>query len=98
MIGYIGLALLHSRVTELGGEDFCDARVAELRHILDNWEEPALQREANWEDAAAAEGYAVWANSYDSGANPLINLDESVLEPILSRFPPGQALDACCGT
>ena len=56
LLGLIGLALLRSRVTDLGGKVFCDARVAELRHILDHWDDPALQRDANWEDAPATEG------------------------------------------
>jgi SAM-dependent methyltransferase len=98
LLGLIGLALLRSRVTDLGGKAFCDGRVAELRRILDHWDEPALQRDAEWEDAPAVEGYAVWASTYDSGPNPLIDLDEGSLRPILERYPPGRALDAACGT
>ena len=98
LLGLIGLALLRSRVTDLGGRAFCDARAAELRQILDHWDDPTLQRETDWEEAPAAEGYAVWASTYDSGPNPLIDLDEAALRPILDRYPPGQALDAACGT
>jgi SAM-dependent methyltransferase len=98
LLGYIGLALLRSRVVDLGGKPFCDARIADLRHILDHWDLADFQRDGHWEDAAAAEGYAVWASSYDDGRNPLIDLDESVLGPILARYPPGRALDAACGT
>ena len=98
LLGLIGLSLLRSRVSDLGGRAFCDARVAELRQILDHWDDPALRRDADWEEAPAAEGYAMWASTYDSGPNPLIDLDEAVLRPILDRYPPGQALDAACGT
>ena len=98
LLGLIGLALLRSRVSDLGGRAFCDARVAELRRILDHWDDPALQRQTEWEDAPAAEGYAVWASTYDSGPNPLIDLDQAVVRPILDRYPPGRALDAACGT
>ena len=98
LLGMIGLALLRSRVTDLGGKAFCDARVAEMRQILDHWDDPAFQRDANWEDAPAAEGYAIWASTYDSDPNPLIDLDEATLRPILGRYPPGQVLDAACGT
>jgi SAM-dependent methyltransferase len=98
LLGIIGLALLRSRITELGGEAFCDARVAEMRRILENWDEPALQAQMHWEDAPAAAGYAVWASTYDADSNPLINLDDTVLRPILERYPPGRALDAACGT
>jgi SAM-dependent methyltransferase len=98
LLGMLGLALLRSRVEELGGKEFCDARVADLRNLLEHWDDPALQSDANWEAAAAAEGYAVWAATYDGGFNPLIELDESVLRPTVSRYPPGAALDAACGT
>ena len=57
LLGLIGLALLRSRVTDLGGKAFCDARVADMRQILDDWDDPAFQRDANWEDAPAAEGW-----------------------------------------
>lgn len=96
LLGLIGLALLRSRVTDLGGRAFCDARVAELRQILDHKDDPALQRDADWEDAPASEGYAIWASTHDNDPNPLIDLDEATLRPILDRYhqarrstPPG---------
>jgi hypothetical protein len=92
------LALLRSRVADLGGKSFCDAREAEMRHILDNWDHPALRADAEWEDAPAADGYAVWASTYDAGPNVFIDLDESVLGPMLSHYRAGEALDAACGT
>jgi SAM-dependent methyltransferase len=98
LLGILGLALLRSRVEELGGKAFCDARVAEIRKLLDNWDDPALRQDAECEDAAATEGYAIWAATYDSGFNPLIDLDNSVLSPILTGYAPGDALDAACGT
>jgi SAM-dependent methyltransferase len=98
VLGLIGLALLRARVIDLGDKAFCDARVADMRRILDHWDEPPLQAEATWEDAAAAEGYALWAAAYDTEDNPLIDLDNEILRPILDRYPPGQALDAACGT
>jgi hypothetical protein len=55
LLGLIGLALLRSRVINLGDKAFCDARLADMRHILDHWDEPALQAEATWEDAAPSE-------------------------------------------
>jgi SAM-dependent methyltransferase len=98
LLGLIGLALLRSRVTELGGKPFCDARVADMRRILDHWDEPVFQADTNWQDAPATEGYTVWASSYDADPNPLIDLDNTVLRPMLDRYSPGRALDAACGT
>jgi SAM-dependent methyltransferase len=98
LVGLIGLALLRSRVTDLGGMRFCDARIAELRRILEHWEDPALQAQQTWVDAPASEGYAVWASTYDRDDNPLVDIDNAVLGPRLDRYPPGRALDAACGT
>ena len=55
LLGMLGLALLRSRVEELGGKAFCDARVAEIGNLLDHWDDPALRQDAEWEDAAATE-------------------------------------------
>ncbi len=98
LLGLVGLALLRSRVQELGGKAFCDARIADARRILEHWDDPALQSEADWEPAPASDGYAVWASAYDHDYNPLIELDSAVVRPILDRYSPGRALDAACGT
>jgi SAM-dependent methyltransferase len=98
LVGLIGLALLRSRVTDLGEKAFCDARIAELRRILEHWDDPSLQAEQHWRDAPACEGYAVWASTYDTDYNPLIDLDNAALRPIVDRYRPGRALDAACGT
>lgn len=97
LVGLVALALLRSRVEDLGGRSFNDARIAELRRILGNWEARDLQAEADWTEVGAETGYAAWAPTYD-GPNPLIDLDDSRLRPILRRYPQGAALDAACGT
>lgn len=98
LVGLTALALLRSRVQELGGKTFSDARVNDLRNILDHWGDPDLQREANWEPAPATDGYAVWAETYDDEGNPLIEVDRATLAPLIARHAPGAALDAACGT
>jgi len=98
LVGLIGSALLRSRVTDLGEKPFCDARIAELHRLLEHWDDPALQAEQRWQEAPAAEGYSVWASTYDTDYNPLIDLDNAVLGPMLDRYEPGHALDAACGT
>jgi SAM-dependent methyltransferase len=98
LLGLVALALLRGWLQELGGEAFSDARVADLRRLLDSWSDPALQSAASWHEAPASDGYATWAATYDDGGNPLIELDQATLEPSIERYPPGDALDAACGT
>jgi SAM-dependent methyltransferase len=98
LVGLIGLALLRSRVADLGGKPFCDACLVDLRRILDYRDDPALASEQTWLDAPAADGYALWASTYDTDYNPLIDVETPVLRPLLDRYSPGRALDAACGT
>lgn len=98
LAGLNGLALLRSRVTDLGGKPFSDARVADLRRLLDHWDDPALQAEQTSREAPASDCYALWASTYDREQNPLISLEAEVVRPMLDRYPPGIALDAACGT
>ena len=60
--------------------------------------DPALQSAASWQEAPAADGYATWAATYDDAGNPLIELDQATLGPLLERYPAGDVLDAACGT
>jgi SAM-dependent methyltransferase len=98
LLGLVALALLRGRVQDLGGARFSDARVADLRRILDNWNSSFLNRDTEWQAVPAAHGYAVWAATYDAPGNPLIALDQATLEPLLERYPPATCLDAACGT
>src|SRR5690242_1520536 len=43
-------------------------------------------------------GYRQWAAAYDQPRNALFDADEPVMHQIIDAFPPGQALDAGCGT
>ena len=61
LLGLIGLALLRSRVTDLGGQAVFDARVAQMRQILDYWDDPALRWDADWQYRRAAQGSAQMA-------------------------------------
>jgi malonyl-CoA O-methyltransferase len=44
------------------------------------------------------EGYARWAESYDSTPNPLLALEERYLTPLLPDLSGKRALDLACGT
>lgn len=44
------------------------------------------------------EGYRLWAPTYDSMRNILIEVEERVVHPLLDSMPAKRALDAACGT
>jgi len=100
MAGVVGVALLRHWY-EPGAEN--DRRMAELRHILDQIDEFPQNLALNPTEHSVADGYRAWSEVYD-GANPMIELEESVTVPWLQHVvaqhsdSPIQALDAGCGT
>jgi ubiquinone/menaquinone biosynthesis C-methylase UbiE len=44
------------------------------------------------------EGYAAWSATYDLPGNPLISVEEPVVQAMIDSIAPGRALDAACGT
>jgi ubiquinone/menaquinone biosynthesis C-methylase UbiE len=46
----------------------------------------------------ARSGYARWSETYDQPGNALISVEQPVVWSILDSLPPGEALDAGCGT
>jgi ubiquinone/menaquinone biosynthesis C-methylase UbiE len=94
LLGLQGVALLRAFNGEYDRE-FTEARIAEIRTMLDNPGE--FGEAATARPITAAEGYDVWAEGYD-GPNDLLDLEEPYVRPILDSLPPGIALDAACGT
>jgi ubiquinone/menaquinone biosynthesis C-methylase UbiE len=47
---------------------------------------------------SAAQGYDLWAASYDKDPNPLLALEERALQPLLPDVRGKQVLDVACGT
>jgi SAM-dependent methyltransferase len=91
--GVEGLALLRNLYD--GTDEAAGARLAELRRVLDD---PALGSADPTPEHDAASGYAIWSDSYDEPGNPVIAIEEAVVEELLTARPPGNALDAACGT
>lgn len=95
LLGVEGLALLRAYGGEHGPE-FAAARVAEIRRLL-AWP-------AHPDDGVAAEpvdtvtGYREWSKTYDRPGNGLYPLEEPFVHAIVDALPPGDALDAACGT
>ncbi|WP_430784588.1 class I SAM-dependent methyltransferase [Actinoplanes sp. G11-F43] len=91
MMGVEGLALLRTATT--GDDDFVAARVDSLRRL-------AGERGAGkpLTELSPSDGYAVWAERYDTLPNFVIAAEEPAVAAILDGLPPGRALDAACGT
>ncbi|MFC4911980.1 class I SAM-dependent methyltransferase [Actinomadura gamaensis] len=95
LLGIEGTALLRA-FTGHGDRDFVEARLAEIRRLLDD---PSLADAAvRVERADTVTGYGVWAPTYDDPDNAAFAIDEPVVTGILDALPPGDALDAACGT
>lgn len=100
MAGVVGVALLRHWY-EPGAENH--VRMGELRSILDQLDEFPQNLALNPTEHSVADGYREWSRVYD-GANPMIELEESVTAPWLHELvaqlgpAPVRALDAGCGT
>jgi len=95
LLGVEGVALLQAFAGHYD-RDFTEARVAEIRTLLDSADQ--LGDGAETRPITAREGYCAWAEVYDQPGNGLIDLEQPVVRDILDRLPRGTALDAACGT
>lgn len=94
-LGLEGVALLRAFAGDYD-RDFVEARISEVRRLLDS---PSL----NGGGVTAAQvdtvtGYQVWSATYDQPGNGLFDIEEPIVHEILGSLPPGVALDAACGT
>jgi ubiquinone/menaquinone biosynthesis C-methylase UbiE len=96
VLGLEGLALLRTWLT--GDPAALEARIEEIRKIVNNPAAPPLAIRFDTEEFDFRAGYASWAAHYDAMPNPLIHCEESVVQALIDRSPPGMALDAACGT
>lgn len=95
LVGMEGLALLRA-FGEGRDQTFVDARLAEVRRLLDAREAVGLPVEVEHPDLLA--GYRAWAPAYDSPDNAAFAVEEPHVWAILDGLPAGQVLDAACGT
>ncbi|MEU6749755.1 class I SAM-dependent methyltransferase [Spirillospora sp. NPDC046719] len=95
LLGLEGVALLRGFAGEHDRE-FVDARIAEVRALLDD---PSLADAAVRTDRVdPVPGYRAWARTYDDEPNGAFAIDAPVVAEILDTLPAGDALDAACGT
>ncbi|GAA5037495.1 SAM-dependent methyltransferase [Thermocatellispora tengchongensis] len=94
LLGLEGIALMRAFTGEFG-RDFAEARIAEIRALLDDEALAGAGVEVARVDTV--EGYRIWSGTYD-GPNSAFDIDEPVVDAIVGGLPAGAALDAACGT
>lgn len=98
MVGVEGLALLRRLHTD--PPEARAARIAEARALLDRIDgdgAPPGSRESTGVELDLREGYAQWAATYDRPLR-LFGIEEPPMRRRLDPLPPGDVLDAACGT
>ncbi len=96
LVGAEGLALLRQLFD--GDDETAEARLAEVRRIVDPAADTVLGEQTNVPELDVTEGYARWSATYDTPGNPLIAVEQPAVWPLLETAAPGRALDAACGT
>lgn len=89
-----GLAMIRSCMSQ---PSLLRERLDDIRNIVDRFDEFPNSLELPVTEHDVEEGYARWARSYD-GPNPAIEGEEPIMWELLAGIPPGNALDAACGT
>lgn len=99
LLGIEGAALLRGFTEGSADRAFVEARIAEIRTLLDT---PALAHAEGVTAIAgtisAADVYQGWAPHYDAPGNEMIDIEQPIVRRILDGLPVGTALDAACGT
>jgi 2-polyprenyl-3-methyl-5-hydroxy-6-metoxy-1,4-benzoquinol methylase len=72
-------------------------RVTEMRSIIERFDEFPNSLEFPVSEFDVDAGYTQWSRTYD-GPNPAIAAEEPIVGELLAAIPPGDALDAACGT
>lgn len=96
LLGFEGLALLRGLVD--GSDVEMEARVREITKIAASLYSDPYSRRLAVPELDPRSGYALWSSTYDQIRNPLILVEQPVVEVITGALPPGRALDAACGT
>jgi len=96
LIGVEGLALLRQMFD--GDDEGADARLAEVRRLMDPDADATLGARVDVPEHAVTEGYGRWAATYDAPGNPLVAVEQPAIWSLLATSVAGVALDAACGT
>ncbi|MGD7705274.1 class I SAM-dependent methyltransferase [Microlunatus sp. Y2014] len=95
LLGLQGIALMRAFAGEYD-QAFVERRITEIADLLA--ERSALGAPGTVAPFTVADGYDVWAESYDSEENPLLEVDARQIRGMLGERQPAAVLDAACGT
>lgn len=95
LLGLQGVALFRAFAGEYD-RDFTEARLAEIRTLLDSADQ--LGEGASIAPISTMAGYDGWAEYYDQPGNMMLRREQVLVREILDDLPVGVALDAACGT
>jgi len=99
LVGLEGAALLRGLREGFGDRDYVEARIAEIRALLDAPELAAAGGVTAVPGAVSvSEVYRDWAPTYDDPGNGMIEREQPIVRGIVDTLPVGTALDAACGT
>lgn len=98
LLGLEGIALLRADAGDGFGREFVEDRLNEIRALLAAYDRGELGAGDVVTSIDTVAGYRSWAISYDQPGNPLIDVEEPIVQQILSELSVGRALDAACGT
>jgi len=95
-LGMAGVAVIRNWMI---GDETAEECTEELRSLANRFsEEPALKFQLDIPDLDVMSGYRLWADTYDDLHNPLIAIEQPIIQKMIESVPPGRALDAACGT
>lgn len=96
VIGMRAFGLL--RRWPLGDDAEAEAELGVIAEMLAHRDELPLGEVFNFEQLDIADGYVAWSETYDVVPNPLVDVEEGTVRPLLAELPAGDALDVACGT
>ena len=95
LLGTEGLALL--RLAFTSDEATREARVQELRSLLERIDEPELTAPLAAPEYDLTDGYALWSKTYDAPLR-LFFIEQPAMHALFATLDAGIVLDAACGT
>jgi len=98
LLGIEGVALLRGIREGSADQKFVEARIAEIRTLLDTPDLAGRGVTAVPGAISSADVYEAWAPTYNEPGNGMIDIEQPIIRRILDGLPVGTALDAACGT